>query len=180
MKIMIDTDILNSNGITADEYLFLYAFYHKEEECLKQTVIGLDNLQTKGYLKITDEGVVLRSEAIKLFQVSDKEAKFLEFFNSFPLKVPASNGATRPLRAATSDAKSAQETREKYYRLLKAYPNIHDQVMAVLDAEKNMRRRSNTFAYMHNINTWLHQADYEKYEYLLGEKKEPESKVEGI
>ena len=35
-----------------------------------------------------------------------------------------------------------------------------------------MRRESNDMQFMNNMDTWLNQANYDKYEYLLEEDKE--------
>ena len=41
-----------------------------------------------------------------------------------------------------------------------------------------MRKNSNELQFMHNMETWLNQADYDKYSYLLDEKSSGDYKNE--
>lgn len=181
MKLEIDTEVLCSNGISADEYILLYSLYHKVETCQSFNMASVSNLEILGFIKVLPEDeIILRKSAIDLFQPDNEESMFLEFFNAFPLKVPSEGGGTRPLRAKDSMAKSVQVTRALYYNILKKNPNIHSKIIRILEAEKNMRRKSNTFAFMHNIDAWLRQQDWEKYEYLLDSEETSGERVRGI
>jgi len=170
------------NDLTADLFVILYCKYNNIEIPFLIKEVSLDEgnlsyLQEKGFIKITnDNEFELRQKAKDIFTVDNLENKWLEFFGNFPIKVPSRNGGTRPLRSVNVDSESNDKIRIKYRKLIKNKPLLHKQILNVLDAELKMRKRSNSMQFMHNIDTWLNQADYDKYLYLL-DSSETESKI---
>lgn len=135
-------------------------------------LINFKELEKKGYIKITPEGVSLREPAIKLFEVPDKEKMWAEFFCTFPMKVPGRNGGSRPLRAEGLDTQFAKKVKAKYFSFIEKRPEMHRTIMDSLEAEMEMRRTSSSFQYMHAMEAWLNAREWEKYSYLVKEKKE--------
>jgi hypothetical protein len=189
-KVTIDISCLKNNGLTADLYLILWCKYHNKEPINLITEHWLDvndfkdqtlaYLQQKGFIKITDKKTVLcfelRYKAISLFEVSNVEKKWLEFLYKFPAKVPAQNGGTRALKISNPNSKGNSAIKKKYINLIKNNYDLHDHIIKVLDAELDMRRNSSSLQYMHNMNTWLNQSDYDKYSYLLDKEVDDSNK----
>lgn len=168
MKITIDTEVLEREKICANGYVLMYSIFSNQNARLEYSDKMLDDLESKGFIKQTEDGVVLRGKALALFGANnDLELSFLEFFNSFPIKVPSDNGGSRPLRPKSSEAESAKDIRKKYLAIIKDRPELHKHILKVLDAELDMRRKSNSMKFMNGIVVWLNQRLFEKYEYLL-------------
>lgn len=181
MEIKIETEVLVKNGLCADDFILLYSIYHGVETGLTYKLESISNLERLALIKqMPDNSITLRQKALNLFQVKDLEQSFLEFFGAFPLKVPSRDGGSRPLRAKNSDAQSVKSLRKKYQDIIKNNPELHEHILKVLDAEKEMKRKSNSLQFMHNIDTWINQKDWEKFEYLLDEDSKEIEKVTGI
>lgn len=174
MKVSVDFNCLQENKLSADLYVLLYC---KHNELVVPEYVGkilfrdedaLKYLQRSEFIKITDENEFsLRQKAINLFQIDSPTTKWLEFLGEFPLKVPGRNGSTRPLKVANADSKGNIKIKKKYLSIIKTAD--HDMIINVLQAEIEMRKKSNELQYMQNIDTWLNQANYDKYKYLVKE-----------
>ena len=182
MQINIETEVLVRENISADEYIFLYSLFHGKDSGMTFNMAMCLNLEDLGYVKqMPDDSVVLRSKALNLFRiVNDLELSFLEFFNTFPIKVPSDNNGSRPLRPKSSEADSVKDIRKKYLAIIKDKPELHTHIIKVLDAELAMRTKSNSMKFMNGILPWIHQKMWEKYEYLLDEDNTTTERVTGI
>lgn len=187
-SITVPLSCLHTNNITMDMYLLLHWKYYQSYE-LPQIVedVCLDSgdrsyllyLEDKGFIKVTGStDFELRQKAVDLFTVSDPEKMWLEFLGTFPIKVPARNGGTRPLKVADPDSRANIKPKNKYISLIKNKPEVHTHIMAVLNAELEMRKQSGNMQYMNAIDAWLNQANYDKYAYLLEENVERNYKEE--
>ena len=173
--VKIDLDLIDRLELTPDEYIFLYCWYHSLK--IPRVQCSVKHLEEKGYLKILEgSNIALRAPAINLFEHKSEDKCWFEFFGLFPMKVPGRNGTTRPLRPASLEAKACITTKKKYLQLIKNKPELHKQIIKVLEAELEMRKQAGTLQYMHNIDTWLNQNDYEIYSYLIDEKNERTAK----
>lgn len=168
MKIEIDTDRLKELELTPDQYVYLYLKFHKFpiNDC-----IGWSILESKGYVKLTEGGIELRESAYQLFETTDEERLWIEFWSLFPMKVPNRSGGSRPLRASSLEAKDSQVCRKKYLAIIKGKPHLHDHIVKVLNAEVEMKRPIGDLQFMNAMEPWLNQRMWEKYEYLLEDKK---------
>lgn len=178
-KVEIDLAQLIKLELTADEYVFLYCWYHKLVQPRLKVHIG--ELEQKDYLKVMPGSYInLRQKAIDLFEHRDIEKSWIEFFLEFPMKVPGRNGASRPLRPGSLDAKQSAVIKQKYLKVINDKPELHNTIMQVLSAEIEMRKQSSTMQFMHNIETWINKRDWEVYAYLLDEKIEKNKEKEMI
>lgn len=174
-EVTINFLCLETNKLTADLYILLYCKYHDNcilPDILRHTTVEdpilMEYLEQEEYIKITGEKeFVLRQKAIDLFHTSTPQINWLEFLGKFPAKVPARNGGTRPLKIANPDSKGNDRIRKKYMALIKDKPQLHTFIIEVLEAEMQMRKDSNSFQFMQNMDTWLNQANYDKFSYLL-------------
>ena len=124
----------------------------------------INKLIEKKYLNKIGETIVLAPKAVVYFQAKEL---FREFFDTFPHTVPDRGGEERPLRTASIETEGAAVTGSIWRRKVKGNINLQERIIEVLRAEIDWRMRQNTLQYMHNIDTWLRQNDYEKYDYLL-------------
>ena len=174
-KVSIDFSCLQTNNITADLYILLFCRNHSNcilPPIIKSATLGddyaLEYLESEGFVKVTgDKQFSLRQKAISLFESTDSNKEWLEFLGKFPTKVSNGRGGTRALKVSNPDSKGNVTIKKKYLTLVKSSPNLHSTIIKVLEAEIKMRKNSNDLQYMHNMETWLNQADYDKYAYLL-------------
>ena len=179
LEVSIQFSCLETNEISADLYILLFCKYHDNcilpniiKECTLEEPGLLDHLEEKGFIKITGEKeFVLRQKGIELFETSTPDTHWLEFLGTFPAKVPSQNGGTRPLKISNPESKGNDRIRKKYIALIKDKPSLHATIMKVLEAEMQMRKDSSSFQFMQNIETWINQANYDKFAYLLDEDK---------
>lgn len=169
-KIELSLPQLKELGITPNEYVWLYRFFH--DKIQSNYDVDLKKLENDGFLKITEEGINLREKTIKMFEVGNEEARWQEFFLEFPMKVPARNGGTRPLRPANLEAKSNDKLKAKYLGIIKNKPELHIHILKCLSAEVEMRRRTSTLQFMNAMDVWMNQRIWEKYAYLISDKEE--------
>jgi hypothetical protein len=169
MEITINIDILNKNDLSLSEYVYLKSIYEerdKEEirmifKCIDH--IEEDSLQKRGFIKLMPGGkVILRTATERLFNSGELFTKYLVMF---PVKTPGGRYLS-PLREETI---AGDNIRKKWDQRFKNKPHKEAMALKVLDAELKWRRETNQMEFIHNAETWLHQGDYEKYEYLLDE-----------
>ena len=85
------------------------------------------------------------------------------------------SGGTRPLRPVTLEAESSKRIKKKYLTIVASDPTLHKRIISILNAEIEMRKNSNSLPYMHAMDVWLNQRDWEKYEYLLNDNEDVEN-----
>lgn len=168
MNINIDVEKLLEWGLSLDEYVYLNNMYLEEKDPNLYKILSYvdeENLQNKGYIKITKDGIVLRTKGIELFENSNL---FIKFVNTFPIKAPSGRYLS-PL----GNKKGVLMTRlkKKWDTHFKNKPHLEEKAIQVLEAELAWRRRNNKLEFINNIEAWLTQANYEKFEYLLNENK---------
>lgn len=185
--ITVEFSCLNKLGLTADLYLLLHWKYHNNYTLpttltnmyLDDDPMYLEYLEENGYIKITgDREFEVRQKAIDLFKKDNLEESWLEFLGKYPIKVPARNGGSRALKVASPNSKANEKISKKYIALIKNKPELHRQIIDVLEAEVAMRKKSGQLQYMNAMDVWLNQANYDKYAYLLEENVEKDYKSE--
>lgn len=169
MELIFNLDTLLKNKLTISEYLYLKSFYEDNfDKDLFKIIdrVDEDSLQLKGFIKILENEIVLRTKAIELFEGTDLYYKFL---STFPIKSPSGRYLS-PLRSKTIKGK---EVEKKWRSLFKNKPFMQEKALRVLEAELEWRKKTGSMEYIHNILTWLNQGDYENFEYLLEEHETP-------
>lgn len=172
MDISLNIQNLISNNLTIDEFLYLRNLYVKEEDKISDIFkvinnINEDSLQDKGFIKITENEILLRQKAIDLFE--SKEL-FYKFLSTFPIKTPKG----RYLSPASIEGIAVNKLKKKWNSLFKHKSNLEDKAIKVLEAELDWRKKTQQQEFMHAMEAWLNGADYEKYEYLLEDKNNEE------
>lgn len=170
MDISIDYDTLIEANLTLSEYVYLNSL-HKEENDTKIfkiiDKIEEDDLQTRGFIKLTASGIVLRSKAIQLFEGPNL---FLKFLNTFPIKAPSG----RYLSPLGNSGILASKVEKKWNSLFKGKPHLQKHAIKVLEAELTWRKDTGQMNFINQIDVWLNQGNYEKYAYLLTKDVEQE------
>lgn len=164
MKIELDLRLLEETGLTIEEYSALYLVFRKGYNYLESMALSpnWEVLQEKGYVKLgtTVGDHVIRQEFVDLFS-SDFENMFVQLLTKYPMKVNTDNGV-RILRASSPDAKANLKSRNRYKKLVGNKPHVHRHILACLDKQLLLER--DNLAYMQNLETWINNHTWEKYE----------------
>ena len=163
MQVQIDVNLLVENGISADDFLALYAIYRNGFKTLDKLKLNpnWDDLQSKGYIKLGDsvEKHIIRQEFIDLFS-SDFDQMFAELISTYPMKVSTNRGY-RILHAADPNCKSNQKAKAKYSRIVGTKKFVHDKIIKLLKVQLRVERGK--LEYMQQLEVWLNNHTWEKY-----------------
>ena len=163
MQVQIDVNLLVENGISADDFLALYAIYRKGFKTLDKLKLNpnWDDLQSKGYIKLGDsvEKHIIRQEFIDLFS-SDFDQMFAELISTYPMKVSTNRGY-RILHAADPNCKSNQKAKAKYSRIVGTKKFVHEKIIKFLKVQLRVERGK--LEYMQQLEVWLNNHTWEKY-----------------
>ena len=166
MIINIDLNLLKDTEMSADEFLALYLVYRKGYGYLYELNLNIDwiKLEINSYVKLGEEieDHSVRQEFIDLF-IKDFDSMFAQLVSTYPMKVNTNNGV-RILHANNPDAKSNDKARNKYRKLVEGKAHVHKRIMTLLDVQLQVER--NNLAYIQNLETWINNHTWEKYENL--------------
>ena len=87
MDIILKTEKIIESNLSINDYLYLNYLYLKSKNEDATDLLDIissfddDHLQSRGYLKITESGNVLRSKAIELFESKELFYRFLSISN---------------------------------------------------------------------------------------------------
>ena len=163
MQVQIDVNLLVESGISADDFLALYAIYRKGFKTLDKLKLNpnWDDLQSKGYVKLGEsvEKHIIRQEFIDLFS-SDFDQMFAELISTYPMKVSTNRGY-RILHAADPNCKSNQKAKAKYSRIVGTKKFVHEKIIKLLKVQLRVERGK--LEYMQQLEVWLNNHTWEKY-----------------
>jgi hypothetical protein len=167
MKIEIDFEILQETGMSADDYLYLYIVHRKGFNYLNSLNLkpNLEDLQKNGYIKVgeTPDNHVIRQEFLDLF-ISNFDQMFAELVGTYPMKVNSSSRGVRILHAKDPDAISNRKAKNRYKKIVNNKLYKHKYIMKCLDKQLKIER--NNLEYLQNLETWINNHTWEKYENL--------------
>ena len=152
MKIVIDTDVTDSIGITVLEYLYLHALANG-----LPIELDFNSLMELGYMnedfEITNEGLdIIRPK------VSDVMMLFVKTYDAYPHKV-----GTRVLKAKSIDSADGKHCLSKFNHYLRKDPNVAERIYKGLVVEMNLRKKGNSENFFQDIRTWFNQMTWDKY-----------------
>jgi hypothetical protein len=156
----INLKLITEHDLSPDEYTYLY-IVHKEAYKLLDKVKFSDirqGLIDKGWL-VEGELDLVSGKFERLF-VSDIDEMFAELLSTYPNRVKTSSGNVRVLSGKDPDATSNKKAKRRYERIVKNKPHIHTKVMQGLRNQLKVTE----LQYMQNIETWLNNYTWEKYE----------------
>ena len=167
MNVDIDLEILLETGMSADDYLYLYTIYKKRYSDLNNLNLkpNLEKLQEDGYIKLgeTFDQHFVRQEFIDLFS-SNFDQMFAELISTYPMKVMTTDRGVRVLHAKDPDSKANARIKAKYKKIVGDKLYKHKFIMKCLDTQLTVER--NNLAYLQNLETWINNHTWEKYENL--------------
>jgi predicted N-acyltransferase len=178
-SITIPMKLLKEVGLTINEYLILYNIANENyisnefQFDLKQLV----NLESKGFIKLTSEGVFLRNKSDVFFSI--ERDPFAEWLSIYPIKVKKSgSGATRALSPTGPDTILGKKLRKKWNEIFKKNILAQEKAIKVLRLQVKQMKETGDLEWMVEAFKWLNQGYHEKYDYLLNDEQEDRDKYE--
>jgi len=166
MIVEINTETLKEFGITADDFLYLYLLHATSYDCLEELSLNPDteSLQTKGLIKLGEElrDHIVRQGFLDMIHGSFDQM-WSELLSHFPLKV-YNQGHMRVLRAKDANARANAKPKLKYEKIVGTDTQKHKFIIKCLINELELRKSTNTLGYMQQLQTWVNNYTWEKYE----------------
>ncbi len=176
MMLEIDFEVLKETKMSADDYIYLYIIYRKGFNYLNILNLkpNIDELIENGYLEAGDSAETQRvtQNFINLF-VSNFDQMFTDLVNKYPWKVTSSRGV-RVLHAIDPKAKSNDKARNRYRKIVNNKPVLHRHIMQCLDRQLLVNKED--LGFLQNLEVWINNYTWEKYENLNDYATENESK----
>ena len=167
MIVDIDFEVLEQTGMSADDFLYLYIIHKESYTYLNNLNLkpNLEKLQEDGYIKLgeTPDQHFIRQEFIDLFS-SNFDQMFAELIATYPMKVMAPDRGIRVLHARDSDSKANAKSKARYEKIVGDKLYKHKHIMKCLDTQLTVDK--DKLAYMQNLETWINNHTWEKYENL--------------
>jgi len=156
----INLKLISSQDLSPDEYVYLYIVYREAYAILDDVKLSdvRQNLIDTGWI-IEGELDLVSAKFEKLF-VSNIDEMFAELISLYPNRVKTSSGNIRVLCAKDPEAASNAKAKRRYERVVKSKPHLHAKVMQGLRNQLKVTEMQ----YMQNIETWLNNYTWEKYE----------------
>ena len=166
MTIEIDLELLKTTDLTPNEFIGLYLTLRKGYSYLQELKLDIDwkNLEEKGYIKITEVNTIgshTITDKFKALFSNNFDSMFEELISIYPSKVHASNGV-RVLHAVDPKAKSNLKAKNRYKKVVGNKLHVHNKIIKLLKVQLNMQQ--DNLAYMQNLETWINNHTWEKYE----------------
>ena len=166
--IQIDLRWLTTTGLNINEYLTLLKIYQKQDIPFNVSKDEINSLIESGYLVEKEEGVYNYTfKTFTIFQEQPEEDLFEEFYRLFPHKVPDGQQGYRHTSTQDPRGMAAKRTRQIWSRLVGKKIAKQDHIIKCLRAELKYRTNKGSLMYLNNIDTWLRQAKWEEWEYLI-------------
>ena len=167
MKVDIDFGLLTAIGMSPDEYVYLYLIHKQGFNYLTQLNLkpNLDALQEQGYVKLGDTAAEhkVRQKYLDLF-LSNFDQMFAELTMTYPMKVTTDKRDIRILHAKDPQAKSNLKAKQKYKKIVDGKLFKHKHIINCLN--KQLRMERDRLGYLQNLETWINNHTWEKYENL--------------
>ena len=164
MNIEIDTNILKEHNLSADDYVYLYIIQRKGHQYLQTLTLkpNLTTMQINGYLELGEhDTLVLTTKGTGLFY-SDFDQMFSELLDLYPMKVSSPGRGIRILHAKDPSAKANLKAKKKYKSIVRAKKAKHDSIITSLKTQLEVDKEN--LGYLQNLETWLNNHTWEKYE----------------
>ena len=163
MNIEINTDFLKDKEISADDYLYLYILQRNGHTYLQTLTLrpDIDSMLEKGYLELSEDRYEVTSKYTAFFS-NNFTAMFTELIDTYPTKVQSPTRGIRILHAKDAAAKANDKARKKYKKITKVKQDIHDHIIKCLKIQLEVEK--DNLGYMQNLETWLNNHTWEKYE----------------
>jgi hypothetical protein len=165
MTIDIDLELLKTTGLSPDEYVALYLVFRKGYTYLQETRLEVNwaQLQDDGYIvDWTDSDLEVTDKYRDLFS-NNFEAMFAELISVYPNRVHI-NTSVRVLCAADPKAKTNDKAKLRYKNVVGKKLHLHNKIIKALKVQ--LKVQEDNLGYMQNLETWINNHTWEKYENL--------------
>jgi len=178
MIVQLDLEVLKAHNLSVNEWISLYLIHKNQAHYVFETVgnVEFDKLQEDGWLRMIGDDIndwVVRSKFKNLIE-NKGDQMWYELCKHLPFKVPGSGGY-RVLRAKDPDARSNKKARKMYLDIVKSNKPLHDKIIKCVDIEV----RTTDIKYMQNIETWIRNRTWEKYEDQINPSIGEEQQTQG-
>ena len=169
MIISIDTEVASKLGLTPVEYLHLYLLYNGQGELQCNDTHSIYQLESKGFIKDTEDAIVLRKKSIDLFsrqipEIFESLESFVESYrNLFPSGVKSGGRLVKGDRLGclsklkSFKVKYPEYTQEEIIDATKAYIDLKKkngwQMMSCADYFIEKDKQSQLASYCEDIKT---------------------------
>ena len=165
MNIEIDLELLQTTGLSPDEYVALYLVLRKGYTYLDTVKFEVNyaELQEAGYiLDHTTDPIEVTRKYKALFS-TNFEAMFAELVTAYPNRVNTKT-SVRVLCAADPKAKTNDKARKRYAAVIGRKLHLHNKIIKALNVQ--LKVEEDSLMYMQNLETWINNYTWEKYENL--------------
>ena len=118
------------------------------------------------YLEFSEDRYIVTNAYNSLF-ASDFDTMFTELIDIYPMKVTSNRGNVRILHANDPMAKANNKAKNKYKKITKNKKVMHEHIIKCL----SVQLKTDDLSYMQNLETWLNNHTWEKYEELNYDSK---------
>lgn len=168
--LVVFSNIVKSK-LSTDKYLILYCLNTNNKELLTNYVTECNSIDTVIFKQLEQEGYISiknRPDGLIYYELlSVKEKGKLAFVNTVS-PLPAGNFEDFRKFYPSKVSKSGRRLQGNLARCRKLYTELlmetsHDILCKCAKAYHNEKLRSNSEEYMQNLETWLHQRNYQQY-----------------
>jgi hypothetical protein len=155
------------NKISINEYLLLYNIANGFviTGILDTSLESLTTLESKGFIKVSKDGLFLREKASIFFVLDDD--LFIKWLRTYPTSVRKKHGGQRALSPAAADTMLGKKLRKKWELIFRNNAQKQEVAIRVLELEVKDKTKSGDLEYMVEATRWLNEGYHEKYSYLL-------------
>ena len=114
------------------------------------------------YIETNVDDVNLTEKGLAIFE--GNEDLFLKFFEIYPYKVSNGTGGVRILGTKDATTIFGKRMYRKWNTATKGNVKLQESMIKGLENELAYRKKSNGMQYMQNMDTWLNQGTWEKYQ----------------
>lgn len=178
MNLKIDYNLLKKYKLSLIDYLTLFyiktfddKYYDDFRDLFTPNSTELTSLEVKGFIKNATKGSYLRDLGNELFD-NPKDDLFKEFYKLYPSRVPNGRGGYRGVSTDKIDGIAAAKTRKKWNSITKGDIELQKHIINCLSYQLDNMKHSNSIQYLQDIDVYLNQATWEKWESELEKKSE--------
>jgi len=166
-NITIPIDDIVKNGLSINEYLLLYntANGSKISGLIDVSLSSLVSLESKGFIKISDDQIFLREKASIFF--TQEDSLFLKWLETYPTMVKTGYGRKRALSPASIDTILGKRLERKWNIIFKNNVEEQQRAIKVLELQIKDMGKTSEMEYFVEAARWLNEGYHEKYSYLL-------------
>ena len=165
MNIEIDLELLQTTGLSPDEYVALYLVLRKGYTYLDKVKFTIDyaELQDAGYIVDHTASEIEVTDKYKSLFSTNFDAMFAELVAEYPNRVSVKT-SIRVLCATDPKAKTNEKARNRYKNVIGRKLHLHNKIIKALKVQ--LKVQEDSLGYMQNLETWINNHTWEKYENL--------------